>query len=89
MITPKKIPSTITEKPTLRGGLIFNPSGMTQEEYAKRLKDSGSTYIPMSRMQEIFEAKSKRKDRKNKNQFKDGGLVSGKAQAKKYFKGIF
>ena len=43
----------------------------------------------MSRMQEIFEAKSKRKDRKNKKQFKDGGLVSGKAQAKKYFKGIF
>ena len=62
---------------------------MTPEEYRQKLEDSGSTYIPMSRMQEIFEAKRKRKDRKNKNQFKDGGLVSGKAQAKKYFKGIF
>ena len=84
MLTIKK-----KEQPTRRGGMIFNPSGMTPEEYRQKLEDSGSTYIPMSRMQEIFEAKSKRKDRKNKNQFKDGGLVSGKAQAKKYFKGIF
>ena len=83
MLTIKK------EQPARRGGMIFNPSGMTQEEYRQKLEDSGSTYIPMSRMQEIFEAKRKRKDRKNKNQFKDGGLVSGKAQAKKYFKGIF
>ena len=83
MLTIKK------EQPTKRGGLIFNPSGMTQEEYAKRLKDSGSTYIPMSKMEKLYEQRSKKKRNTGSRMFKDGGLVSGKAQAKKYFKGIF
>jgi hypothetical protein len=82
MLTIKK------EQPTRRGGMIFNPSGMTLEEYRQKLEDSGSSYMPMSEMEKLFNQKSKKKQRQSRK-FKDGGLVSGKAQAKKYFKGVF
>ena len=83
MLTIKK-----KEQPTRRGGMIFNPSGMTPEEYRQKLEDSGSSYMPMGEMEKIFNRKSKKKQRQSRK-FKDGGLVSGKAQAKKYFKGVF
>ena len=82
MLTIKK------EQPTRRGGMIFNPSGMTLEEYRKKLEETGSSYMPMGEMEKLFNQKSKKKQRQSRK-FKDGGLVSGKAQAKKYFKGVF
>ena len=82
MLTIKK------EQPTRRGGMIFNPSGMTLEQYKQKLEETGSSYMPMGEMEKLFNQKSKKKQRQSRK-FKDGGLVSGKAQAKKYFKGIF
>ena len=82
MLTIKK------EQPTRRGGMIFNPSGMTLEEYKQKLEETGSSYMPMGEMEKLFNQKSKKKQRQSRK-FKDGGLVSGKAQAKKYFKGVF
>ena len=82
MLTIKK------EPPPRRGGMIFNPSGMTLEEYKQKLEDTGSSYIPMSEMEKRFNQRSKKKQTQSRK-FKEGGLVSGKAQAKKYFKGIF
>jgi hypothetical protein len=80
-------------KPTSKiksgGGIIFDPTGMSMQEYRKKLLDSGSTYIPKSKMMEIIEKAKMRKTAKKRKTFKEGGLVSGKAQAKKYFKGIF
>ena len=82
MLTIKK------EQPTRRGGMIFNPSGMTLEQYKQKLEETGSSYMPMGEMEKLFNQKSKKKQRQSRK-FKDGGLVSGKAQAKKYFKGVF
>ena len=78
-----------TSKIKRGGGIIFDPTGMSEQEYRKRLLDSGSDYIPKSRMMEILEKAKMRKTAKKRKTFKEGGLVSGKAQAKKYFKGIF
>ena len=82
MLTIKK------EQPTRRGGMIFNPSGMTLEQYKQKLEETGSSYMPMGEMEKLFNQKSKKKQRQSRK-FKEGGLVSGKAQAKKYFKGVF
>jgi|TARA_E500000178_G_scaffold314684_1_gene333101 hypothetical protein len=75
------------DEPRGKGGLIFNPSGMSQSEYRQKIKDSGSTYIPMRKMQEMYDSKSKPKI-KPRNRFKDGGAVKKRAKKKKARTGI-
>jgi hypothetical protein len=75
------------DKPRGKGGLIFNPSGMSQSEYRQKIEDSGSTYIPMSKMQEMYDSKNKPKI-KPRNRFKDGGAVKKRAKKKKARTGI-
>ena len=59
---------------------------------AKTLKTMGDFFTKTGKKitPQTIEQKAKmRKTAKKRKTFKEGGLVSGKAQAKKYFKGIF
>ena len=83
---------------------VFNPRGMTESEYRKKLSDAKSDYIPMSEMlAKIEKAKERRarKERLKENRMKDGGIVKKRTKNKKKkartgikvrgtkFKGIF
>ena len=84
MLTIKK------EKPSRSGGRIFNPAGMDEDQFrAAKKKNMVIGNVSMEDMQNMFDRAQIKKKGSGPKRFKKGGLVSGKAQAKKYFKGIF
>ncbi len=84
MLTIKK------EKPSRSGGRIFNPAGMDEDQFrAAKKKNMVFGNVSMEDMQNMFDRAQIKKKGSGPKRFKKGGLVSGKAQAKKYFKGIF
>jgi hypothetical protein len=95
MITPKKIPSKFRPKITKEvssrsGGRIFNPAGMDEDQFeVAKKKNMVFGNVTMEDMQNMFDRAQIKKKGSGPKRFKKGGLVSGKAQAKKYFKGIF
>ena len=84
--------------------VVFNPRGMSEREYRKKLNDFKSDYMPMSEMLgkiEKAEERRARKERLKENRMKDGGIVKKTTKNKKKkartgikvrgtkFKGIF
>ena len=101
MITPKKKPPALftqstggprilKEESTRSGGRILNPAGMNEEQF-KEAKKKNMVFgnVTMEDMQNMFDRAQIKKKGSGPKKFKKGGLVSGKAQAKKYFTGVF
>tara|TARA_E500000318_G_C3406162_1_gene151721 strand:+ start:97 stop:348 length:252 start_codon:yes stop_codon:yes gene_type:complete len=81
---------TIKKESTKRGGRIFNPSGMNEDQFEEaKKKNSVFGNVTLEDMQNMFDRAQIKRKGSGSRKFKKGGLVSGKAQAKKYFKGIF